>query len=181
MVFQMIILWKYSCSNIKSLSHTDGNRKKCTALLYLEEMLRKRYYIAEQTGIFAIDVARPTLILLSIEFLWLALLANATGLWKINTLGKTGRKTPQELLHDSAPLSLQEAQAGNNFKSFCKACGWMCLWVTFNVCIASELLLQLLDALSQYAWLRESALMWHFLHRKLLNGILFRLHVQYRL
>lgn len=34
----------------------------------------------------------------------------------MQAIGKTGWKTPKELLHESAALSYQEAQTGNNLK-----------------------------------------------------------------
>lgn len=49
--------------------------------------------------------------------LWLTLLANVGELWKMQTDVKTGLETPKELLHESAALSYQEAQTGNNLKA----------------------------------------------------------------
>lgn len=84
------------------------------------------------------------LVLLPIEYLWLRLLANVPGLWKMQTIGKTGWKTPKELLHESAALSYQEAQTGNKAHSCCKAYTRIYPPLLLNVCIATTTV-QLVD------------------------------------
>lgn len=66
-------------------------------------------------------------VLLPIEYLWLRLLANVPGLWKMQTIGKTGWKTPKELLHESAALSYQKHKQGiiQKANSSCKAYTWI--------------------------------------------------------
>lgn len=116
MHFFDIFLKKHSYSHIKVAALLGGN---LSLLLYTHNYRTMPF--TWETGIIN-DSAHPpnSVELLPIEYLWLTLLANVTGLWKINTIGKTGRKTPKEFLHDSATLSFQEAQTGNNLKASAK-------------------------------------------------------------